>query len=121
MKITTIAMLLAFSALAVPGIAMTAHAAETKAEIKGLYLLTDYPAVSVRPGTTSTISLRLQNYGLPPERFALSVAGAPAGWTATLLGGGQPVAAAMPATDQSVSLQLRLDVPANADTAPQTL
>ncbi len=84
-------------------------------DVKGLYLLTDYPAVSVRPGTTSTVSLRLQNYGLPPERFALSVDGTPAGWTATLLGGGQPVAAAMPATDQSVSLQLRLDVPANAD------
>jgi uncharacterized membrane protein len=121
MRITTIAMLLAFPALAVTGNAMTATAAETKLEVKGLYLLTDYPAVSVRPGTTSTISLRLQNYGLPPERFALSVDGAPAGWTATLLGGGQPVAAAMPATDQSVSLQLRLDVPATADIAANTL
>src|SRR5579872_6049187 len=121
MKITTIAMLLAFSALAVPGIAMTAHAAETKAEVKGLYLLTDYPTVSVRPGTTSTISMRLQNYGLPPENFALSIDGAPAGWTATLLGGGQPVGAAMPATDQSVSLQLRLEVPAGADISSKTL
>ena len=38
----------------------------------------------------------------------------PAGWTATLIGGGQPVAAAMPATNSSVSLELRLDVPKNA-------
>ena len=30
----------------------------------------------------------------------------PAGWTATLLGGGQPVAAALPATNASVSLEL---------------
>ena len=30
--------------------------------IKGLFLLTDYPAVSVRPGATSTISLRLRNF-----------------------------------------------------------
>jgi uncharacterized membrane protein len=120
MKKTTIAMLLAFAALAL-GHPMTASAAETKLEVKGLYLLTDYPAVTVRPGTTSTVSLRLQNYGLPPERFALSIDGAPSGWTATLLGGGQPVAAAMPATDQSVSLQLRLDVPANADIAASTL
>jgi uncharacterized membrane protein len=125
---TTIAMLLAFPALAitgaVPGLvggAITAQAAEAKPDVKGLYLLTDYPAVSVRPGTASTVSLRLQNYDLPPERFALSIDGVPAGWTATLLGGGQPVAAAMPATDQSVSLQLRLDVPANADIASQTL
>jgi uncharacterized membrane protein len=75
----------------------------------------------VRPGTTSTISMRLQNYGLPPENFALSVDGVPTGWTVTLLGGGQPVGAAMPATDQSVSLQLRLDVPAGTDISAKTL
>lgn len=95
----------------------TPAAAADKPEVKGLYLLTDYPAISARPGTTSNISMRLQNYGLPPENFALSIDGAPVGWTATLLGGGQPVGAAMPATDQSVSLQLRLEVPANADTS----
>jgi uncharacterized membrane protein len=120
MRMNAIAMMVAFPALVmVSNVAATA--AETKPDVKGLYLLTDYPTVSVRPGTTSTISLRLQNYGLPPENFALSVDGAPAGWTATLLGGGQPVGAAMPATDQSVSLQLRLDVPADADTASKTL
>ena len=122
MRTTTIAMLLA---LAVTGMATVApghgDAAENNKDVKGLYLLTDYPAVSVRPGTTSTVSLRLQNYDLPPERYALSVDGTPPGWTATLLGGGQPVAAAMPATDQSVSLQLRLDIPANADIASQVL
>ena len=88
-------------ALAAP--AFAADAAKT--DIKGLYLLTDYPAVTVRPGTTSTVNLRLRNYGLPPERLALSVSGVPQGWTATLLGGGQPVAAAMPATNDSVALR----------------
>ena len=48
-----------------------------KNDVKGLFLLTDFPAVSVRPGTTSTVNLRLQNYALPPERLALSVAGVP--------------------------------------------
>jgi uncharacterized membrane protein len=116
----TIATLVTLPALVMTG-NPTAVAAETKQDVKGLYLLTDYPAVSVRPGTTSTISLRLQNYGLPPENFMLSIDGTPAGWTATLLGGGQPVAAAMPATDQSVSLQLRLDVPADAGISSKTL
>ena len=37
---------------------------------KGYFLMTDYPAVTLRPGPTSTINLRLQNYGLPPERLA---------------------------------------------------
>jgi uncharacterized membrane protein len=99
----------------------TAQAADPPRDIKGLYLMTDYPAVTVRPGTTSNIPIRLQNYGLGPEEYKLSVAGVPSGWTATILGGGQPVAAAMPAPDASVSLQLRLDVPKNADLAAQTL
>jgi uncharacterized membrane protein len=108
-------------ALIVSLIGPMAHAADGRPDIKGLYLMTDYPAVTVRPGTTSTIPLRLQNYGLAPERYQLSIAGVPSGWTATLLGGGQPVAAAMPAPDSSVALQLRLDVPANAGMEAQTL
>jgi len=87
---------------------------EAPPPVKGLFLLTDYPAVTVRPGTSSTISLRLRNYAMPPERFAISIAGVPSGWTATLLGGGQPVGAAMVSTNDSTSLQLRLDVPENA-------
>ncbi|HEX3939287.1 MAG TPA: NEW3 domain-containing protein [Xanthobacteraceae bacterium] len=90
-------------------------------DVKGLYLMSDYPAVTVRPGETSTIDLRLQNYDMVPERLTLSVSGVPSGWTATLLGGGQPVAAAMPATNSSVSLSLRLDVPKGAPIGTQTL
>src|SRR5436309_5208524 len=91
-----------------------AIAEEPKNDVKGLFLLTDYPAVTLRPGTNSSINLKLQNYGLPPERLALSVSGVPAGWTATLIGGGQPVAAALPATNASVALELRVDVPKDA-------
>lgn len=104
------------SALTVPALAQT-----TRPDVKGLYLMSDYPALSVQPGTTTTINLKLRNYGLAPERLNLSVAGVPKGWTATLLGGGQPVAAAMPATDDSVSFGLRLDVPKDAGAGAQTL
>ena len=103
-------------ALAVP-----ASAADASHDIKGLYLLTDYPALTVQPGTTSTVNLKLRNYALAPERLSLSVSGVPEGWTATLLGGGQPVAAAMPATDDSVSLDLRLEVPKGAQIGTHTL
>jgi uncharacterized membrane protein len=98
-----------------------AFAADQRPDVRGLYLMTDYPAISVQPGTTSMLNLRLRNYGLAPERLALSVSGVPKGWTATLLGGGQPVAAAMPATDSSVSLDLRLDVPKDAAMGADTL
>jgi uncharacterized membrane protein len=100
------------SALAFGGAAV---AQETpKNDVKGVFLLADYPALSVRPGATSTINIRLQNLDQPPERMALSVSGVPNGWTATLLGGGQPIAAVMPGTNGSVSLDLRLDVPKDA-------
>ena len=115
------ALYLAPFAFAVGLVVSGVQAAETPRDIKGLYLMTDYPAVTVRPGTTSNIPLRLQNYGLDPQRYQLSVTGVPSGWTATLLGGGQPVAAAMPAPDASVALQLRLDVPANTALSGQTL
>jgi uncharacterized membrane protein len=108
----------AFLALLLPP---PAHAEDAPPGIKGIYLLTDYPASTVRPGTTSTVNLRLQNYGLPPERFALSIKGVPSGWTATLLGGGQPVAAAMPTTNSSVSLDLRLDIPKDAKVGSQSM
>lgn len=100
---------------------VAAKADDAPKDVKGLYLMSDYPAVTVRPGETSNINLRLQNYDMAPERMSLSVSGVPSGWTATLMGGGQPIAAAMPATNSSVSLQLRLDVPKNAAIGTQTL
>ena len=115
-------------ALIAPVLALSApiaHAADTPpgatSAIKGLFLMTDYPAITVRPGTTTNIPLRLQDFGLNPQQYKLSVDGVPAGWTATIVGGGQPVAAAMPAPDNSVALQLRLDVPAKSDLSTQTL
>jgi len=117
MRYQFIAAVAAFAVLFAP----TAGAEDAPKDVKGLYLMSDYPAVTLRPGEASSISLRLQNYDLPPERLALSVSGVPSGWTATLMGGGQPVAAAMPATNSSVSLELRLDVPKNAAVGTQTL
>jgi len=116
MRFRPLALIALLSALAVPAFAQT-----TRPDIKGLYLMSDYPALSVQPGTTTTVNLKLRNYGLAPERLGLSVTGVPKGWTATLLGGGQPVAAAMPATDDSVNLDLRLDVPKDAGTGTETL
>lgn len=89
-----------------------AFAADTP-DLKGLWLVTDYPGLTVQAGGTASVRMKLQNSGLRPERTTLSVQGVPAGWKAQLLGGGQPVDAAMPFTNESVSLELRLDVPAD--------
>jgi uncharacterized membrane protein len=115
---TTVAVSLAAVAAFTAPIAKADDAAK---DVKGIFLTSDYPAVTLRPGETSSISLKLQNFNASPERLTLSVSGVPAGWTATLMGGGQPVAAAMPTTNGSVPLELRLDVPKNATVGTETL
>jgi uncharacterized membrane protein len=121
MRYGFVAALAAFSAAAAVLVTPLARADDAPKDVKGLFLMSDYPAVTLRPGETSTVNLRIQNYDMTPDRLALSVSGVPEGWTATLLGGGQPVAAAMPATNSSVALSLRLDVPKNAAMGTQTL
>ena len=105
---------------AVAALALPVHAADTKTPA-GLWLTTDFPALAVRAGEATTLKMKLQNAELPPQRVALSVSGVPQGWKATVLGGGVPVAAAMPATNESVALQLRIEVPGNAAKGTQHL
>lgn len=88
---------------------------------KGLFLTTDYPSQTVRVGEVTTIRLKLTNAGLPPEPVALALGDVPAGWKIDILGGGQPVAAAMPGVNQDVSLQLRVDVPKDAKPGSHTI
>src|SRR4051794_6992902 len=88
MRLTLVAVILAL--LSAPALA-----ADESKDFKGIYLLADYPTVTAQAGATTTVNMHLHNYGMPPERFTLSVAGVPKGWTATVLGGGRPVAAAM--------------------------
>ena len=63
--------------------------------MQGLFLLTDYPAQTVRAGEIATIRVKMQNSGLAPEPMALTLSGVPAGWKIDILGGGQPVASAI--------------------------
>lgn len=98
-----------------------ALASDALPQVRGIYLTTDYPSITVRPGTSSTVSLTLSNHHTAPTRMAVRVANVPAGWKATILGGGQPVGAAMPGTNSSVDLELRLQVPASAAKHPETL
>jgi uncharacterized membrane protein len=100
------------AAFALTALATLAHAAESRPA--GLWLTTDFPAMAVRAGDATSVKMKLQNGGLAPQRITLSVAGVPQGWKATILGGGVPVTAAMPSTDESVQLQLRVEVPGNA-------
>jgi len=63
-------------------------------------------------------AFKLQNAGLAPSNWPLGQRHAQ--WLeADILGGGQPGRAAMPGTNESVSLQLRVDVPKDAKPGSQ--
>jgi uncharacterized membrane protein len=81
---------------------------------KGVWLTTDYPALTVRAGDTAEIELKLHNEGMPPTSLKLSVDGLPDGWKGSFTGGGKTVEAAMPAANDTIDLDLRLDIPASA-------
>ncbi|MGE0425715.1 MAG: NEW3 domain-containing protein [Reyranellaceae bacterium] len=102
---------------------LPALAADPPPQVKGLWLLTEYPSTVAKPGETTSVKLKLQNAGLAPETLDLKVTEKPADWKVDILGGGQMVAAAMPAINESVTLTLRLEVPANtpAGTYPVTV
>lgn len=87
--------------------------------MQGLFLLTDYPSQTVRAGEITTIRVKMQNSGLAPEPMALSLSGVPAGWKIDILGGGQAVASVMPGQNESVALQLRVEVPKDAKPGSQ--
>ncbi len=106
--------------LVVPVLGPQAFAQAPMAPVmQGLFLLTDYPSQTVRAGEITTIRVKMQNSGLAPEAMALSLSGVPAGWKIDILGGGQAVASAMPGQNESVTLQLRVEVPKDAQPGSQ--
>ena len=94
--------------------AIVLSAPATAADVKGLWITTDYPATTVRAGETTTLKLKVQNYNIAPESVALKVNDVPAGWKATILGGGAPIAAAMPGTNENVPIEIKIEIPAGA-------
>jgi uncharacterized membrane protein len=91
-----------------------AEAADKAPAVSGIFLTTRYPAMTVRAGQPATLDLDLRNFDRPPVNLALSVPQVAPGWKATILGGGQPVAAAIVAPNASAALQLRLEPPPTA-------
>ena len=81
------------------------------ADVKGLWITTDYPALSLRAGEETKFNVNLVNYNLAPQRADVSLQGVPAGWTAELRGSGRPVAAAFIEHNNRATLELRLRVP----------
>ena len=98
--------------LAVVGVA---HAKDPSPDnVKGLYLTTDFPAIQIRAGEDTTLPITIYNYGLSPQRTAITLSGVPDDWKAELQGSGKPVSAAFVDYDGRASLNLKLTIPASA-------
>lgn len=97
---------------AVPAFAQGANS--STAEPAGLWLMTPYPELAVKPGETTSIAVTLRNSKLPPQRAALTVKGMPDDWDWTLKGGGREITAVMVGPDQSERFNLEISPPAGA-------
>jgi uncharacterized membrane protein len=109
-RLVVVAILILLAGLGPAG--QAAPAAEQAQGITGVFLTTRYPSLTVKAGETTTIDLAIHNYKLPPQQMSLSVPEAASGWKATVLGGGQPIAAIEVPPDSEETLQLRLEPPA---------
>ena len=84
-----------------------------------LVVSTAYPRVSVQPGSDVTFEIAV---GAPKtEPATLDVTGVPAGWGATLRGGGQIVSGVTATPERSNSVSLELKVPVDAKPADYSL
>lgn len=63
--------ILALCAGALCALSLQTAALAADAPPPGIYLSTDYPALTLKAGETSTVSLNLHNQATPPERLAL--------------------------------------------------
>ncbi len=85
-------------------------------DIKGLWLTTPYPVVTLKSGEEAKLPVTLVNYNVPPLRADMTLKSAPAGWTVELKGENRKVGAAFVDVNEKVTFDLDVKVP--ADTKP---
>jgi uncharacterized membrane protein len=103
------------TALAFLALVTTAAAKDdTASNVHGLWLTTDFPALQLHAGEDADLPLTIYNYGLDPQRTAITMSGAPADWKAQIVGDGKPVSAAFVDLNGRASLDLKLTIPADA-------
>jgi len=78
----------------------------------GLSLTTQYPSITVSPGTQVTFSLSAET--TDPARIDLALSGVPSSWTAQLHGGGYVVGAVQTNGTEPTTVRLDIDVPDDA-------
>ena len=120
---SAIPLLVSALALGVAGLSANVATAQNPppADVKGLWITTDYPTLSLRAGEETKLNIALVNYNLAPQRADVAVDSVPAGWSVELRGAGRPVAAAFIEHNAKSNLELKLRVPAETLPGAYTL
>src|SRR5205085_315906 len=84
-------------------IASGASAETPNPDIKGLWLTTPYPVVTLKSGEEAKLPITLVNYNVPPLRADMTLKSAPAGWTVELKGENRKVGAAFVDVNEKVT------------------
>ncbi len=111
MRTTTARRVRVASALIAASYILTAVAAPVSAA-DGLEITTPYPSVAVAPGSKVSFDLAITSTRIAD--VALSMAGVPTGWTASILGGGNVVDGVAVSPDVDGTVRLDVEVPADA-------
>lgn len=80
---------------------------------RDLTLFTKYPVQQAAIGQTASIPISIQT-GAVAQIVDLSISGLPEGWTATFKGGSRVIESVYVQPDNTVSVDLKIDVPATA-------
>ena len=91
--------------------AALAQSAVSDPKLTGLWLTTDYPALTQALGDDISIDIYMENRSLPPQSVKLGVKGLPADWKWEFSANGNAVVAATVRPDQMIGLKLKLLVP----------
>ncbi len=81
-----------------------------------LEISTSYPSQVVRAGETVSLTLDIENIGLPDQIVDIAVTSLPDGWTASFLGAGRLVHSAYVERDSSRPVTLKVMVPEDVAT-----
>lgn len=93
---------------------MPALAQDQTGKPSGLWLATDFPALTERIGDDARLDITLSNVNRPLATVSFSLTGLPKDWQWELSGGGRPISSAMVTPDQNQRLTLKLTPPKDA-------
>ena len=87
----------------------------------GVNLYTTYPGIKIQPGQTINFSIQVENNNSSSRLIPLRLAEVPEGWDAQLLGNSWVLNEVLVPGNDSETVSLKLDVPANAEKGVHTV